>query len=301
MNTKNILISGGTGLLGNSLRNVLENNGYQIAVLSRSKQVDGMKSFHWDPMKDEMDPEAIEYADAVIHLAGENISAGKWTNSQKKKIIESRVNSSTLLYKCIKSAKDKPKKFISASAVGFYGSVSKEQVFKESDPPGDDFLAETVIQWEKSVDPIEKLGIKVNKLRIGVVLSPDGGALQKMTGPVKMGAGAPLGSGKQWMPWISINDLSRMFVHVLENDFPGEVFNAVSPQHINNKDFMKELAKALGKAFFLPNVPSFALKLALGEMATIVLEGSRVSSKKILDSGFEFSDPNLSAYLSKIL
>ena len=243
----------------------------------------------------------IEFADAVIHLAGENISAGKWTKSQKKKIIDSRVNSSTLLYESIKRAKNKPNKFISASAVGYYGSVSKDQVYIESDPPGEDFLAETVIEWEKSVDPIEKLGLKLNKLRIGVVLSPEGGALQKMTGPVKMGAGAPLGNGKQWMPWISIDDLSHMFVHLLENDFPGDVFNAVSPQHINNKDFMKELAKALGKPFFLPNVPAFALRLALGEMATIVLEGSRISSKKILDSGFEFSDPDLATYLRKIL
>ncbi len=291
-----VLISGGTGLVGRAITDLLLKKDYEVAVLSRQKSPEGVKSFYWDYEKNEIEQKAIEYADVIIHLAGENISSKKWSVAQKKKIIASRVQTTELLKSAIDRSKSKPKAFLSASAIGYYGSLTSEQVFSEEDQSGNDFLAETVVKWEESVRPIQEKGIPTAALRIGVVMSKKGGALPKMLMPVKFGVGSALGSGKQWVPWISLNDLAHMFVFVLEQKLlkgPSnkmQIFNAVSPYHITNAQLMKQLAKALKRPYFFPAVPAFVFKWMFGEMAVILLEGSRVSSEKILKEGFEFKD-----------
>lgn len=291
-----VLISGGTGLVGQAIAQLLREKDYEIAVLSRRKKIEGIKSFYWDYEKNEIDEQSIEFADIIIHLAGENISNKKWTFEQKKKIISSRVQTTELLHKSIENSKNKPKAFLSASAIGYYGSTTSNFIFKEDDHAGDDFLAETVVKWEESVEKIQKIGIPTAALRIGVVMTEKGGALPKMLMPVKLGFGSPIGSGKQWIPWISLEDLARMFVFVLEEKLlkkthqSFQVYNAVSPNHINNAQLTRQLAKTIKRPFFMPAVPSFILKLIFGEMAMILLEGSRVSSEKIQQAGFEFND-----------
>ena len=297
---KNILITGGTGLIGKALSAELQRLGHLVAVLSRQTRQD-KKSYRWDVEKGYLDPDAIEFADVIIHLAGENISSGRWTTTQKRLIQESRTRSGELLLQAIRKSKNPPKKVIGASAIGYYGSRTTDHIFTEKDAPGTDFLARTVIDWEKSTRAMSDAGVAVTLLRIGLVLSPEGGALPRMMAPVRLGMAAGLGSGQQWMPWISLEDLVRCFIFLTETDHPGEVFNGVAPEHVKNKDFMKKLSRALGKPFILPNVPSIALKVAMGEMATLVLEGSRVSSKKVRQSGFSFQHPELESCLSGML
>lgn len=294
-----VLISGGTGLVGQAITELLDKKGYEVAVLSRRKNVEGIKSFYWDYEKDEIDSEAIEFADVIIHLVGENISSKKWTFEQKKRIITSRVQTTKLLESSIKKSKKKPKAFLSASAIGYYGSKTTNQIFEEDDNHGDDFLAETVVKWEESVQLIQKLDIPTAAIRIGVVMSQKGGALSKMLMPVKFGVGSALGNGKQWVPWVSLEDLARMFVFVMEEKLlknPSEkfeVYNATAPNHINNSQLMKQLAKAINRPYFMPSVPAFIFKLLLGEMSMILLEGSRVSSEKIQNEGFQFEDTEI--------
>lgn len=289
-----ILITGGTGLVGQALSLLLESNGYEVAYLTRSPIKSHRKLFYWDWEKDYIDAEAIEYADAIIHLAGENISNRKWTSAQKNRIVSSRVQTTRLLEQAIGSSSKKPIAFISASAIGYYGSISSDQIFGEEDPPGTDFLAETVVRWEESVKQIHALNIPTAILRIGIVMSRQGGALTKMLLPIKWGLGAALGSGKQWMPWIALEDLSRLFLFVLEQKLVATspkdllIYNAVSMDNINNKELMRQMAKAIKRPFFLPPVPGFIFKLIFGEMSTLLLKGSRVSSEKIISEGFDF-------------
>lgn len=284
----NILITGGTGLVGNELRSLLIAEGYNVAILSRRKEIKGIKSFYWDYEKGILDEEAIEFADVIIHLAGEGIANKRWSATQKQIILDSRVKTTNLLFSKSKKAKNKPKMIISASAVGYYGSGNTDKIFSEEDPAGNDFLASTALAWEKSVGKFRSIGIQTAILRIGVVLSKHGGALARMMMPVKFGFGAALGSGKQYLPWIEITDLARMFLFVLENLKTDDVFNAVGPDQISNSNFMKTLARTMNKPFFMPNVPSFVMKFLLGEMAVLLLQGNRVSSEKIQAAGFDF-------------
>lgn len=286
---KNILISGGTGLVGQELSKLLIAKDYNVAVLSRSKPTQGVRSFYWDYEKGVLDEDAIEFADVIIHLAGENVSSKRWTKAQKQRIIDSRVKTADLLFTKTKEANNTPKMFISASAVGFYGMEPSDKVFTEGDKPGNDFLAETAEQWEKGAEQFQSIDIQTAILRIGVVLSKKGGALTKMINPVKIGMGAALGTGNQFMPWIELSDLARMFLFVLENYNSDSIYNAVAPNHINNYNFVKSLSRALNRPFFLPNVPSFVMRLFLGEMSDIVLKGNKVSSKKIQATGFGFN------------
>jgi len=290
----NVLITGGTGLVGKAIIQLLEEGGYSVAVLSRNKNLKHIKSYYWDYEQEELDEAAIDFADIIIHLAGENISSKSWSKAQKQKIIDSRVKTTELLFKVIQKSNKKLKAFISASAIGYYGTFTSDRIFKEEDMPGSDFLGDTVVKWEASVQQFSGLDIPTAILRIGVVMSENGGALVKMLKPVEMGFGAALGSGKQWMPWIEINDLARLFHFVLEKKLIDQtpqkilIYNAVAPESISNHDLMKTLAKAKNKAFFLPAIPAFIFKLIYGEMASILLEGTRVSSDKIMHEGFKF-------------
>ncbi|MFA6127125.1 MAG: TIGR01777 family oxidoreductase [Bacteroidales bacterium] len=269
-----IVVTGGTGLVGQALIPVLKAAGYDAVALSRPYSHD-----------------AIAGAIAIINLAGENLSSGRWTPERKKKITGSRVNTLNSLRLILKQNPGSVKTLISASAVGYYGSTTSDRIFTETDPCGNDFLAGVCRQWEAAADSFEPLGIRVVKIRIGVVFSDKGGALPKLMMPLKFGVSVPLGSGKQWLPWIHLDDLVRIFLHLLKHPELSGPFNAVAPNPVTNYQLMKQLAVQKHRLFIPVGVPAFLLKAMLGEMAVVTLEGSRVSVEKLLGTGFEFMVP----------
>jgi uncharacterized protein (TIGR01777 family) len=283
-----VLITGGSGLVGRELNKLLISNNYDTAILTRDKSKRGDRTFYWDYGNGIIDKEAIEFADIIIHLAGEGIANKRWTSIQKQKIIDSRVKTSKLLLDEIKRSDKKPHTIISASAVGIYGIEDSNKVFNEEDKAADDFVANVVRQWESSVDKFESIGLRTVKLRIGIVISKEGGAYQKMMLTVKYGIGSAMGSGKQFMPWIYIGDLAEMILFRIKNSSIKSTYNAVSPEYITNYEFMKTMAKALKKPFFMPRIPSFVFKLMLGDLSQILLTGLKVSSEKIVKAGFKF-------------
>lgn len=301
-NTKNILITGGTGLVGKRLQELLKLKGYSIKLLSSQKPLcNGTDIFHWDYATQYIDEKALENVDYIIHLAGANIAEKKWTSERMRLIIDSRSKTAELLFNALKNNTHSVKAFISSSATGYYGAVTSQTIFRETDAAATDFLGMTCQQWENSVQPINALGIRTVLLRTGVVLANHGGAIAKLKTPAKFGLSAALGSGKQYFPWIHIDDLCNMYLKAIEDENLYGPYNAVSPQHVTNKEFTQALATTLHKPYFLPNVPAFILKLALGEMALILLEGSRVSSDNIQRAGFEFQYRTINEALQNIL
>ena len=297
-----VLITGGTGFIGGHLTNLLQSKGFNVTHLSRT--VSGrekIKTYLWTPDKNFMEDEAIEQADYIIHLAGAGIADKRWTKERKKLIIESRVKTAEILFNKISKINGNIKAFVSASAVGYYGTATSEKIFTEEDLPGEDFTAQVCIKWEQAADLFSTLGIRTVKIRTAIVLGPDGGALSKLVMPVKNFLGAPLGSGKQYFPWIHINDLCNIYLKAILDDTLKGAYNAVAPQHITNDDLIKAIAKILDKPLILPNLPSFVLKLALGEMGDAVLNGSRISSEKIVKTGFTFQYPSLTSALQNCL
>ncbi len=300
--SKIVLVTGGTGLVGTRLTSLLIEKGYQVRYLSRNPgKVSEVESFSWDIDRQTIDEKALDGVDYIIHLAGAGVADKKWTIQRKKEILQSRTKSTEVLRSALANKDHQVKAFISASAVGYYGWDTGGVWKKEDSRFGDDFLATVTKSWEAEVDQVEKLGIRVAMLRIGIVLSDKGGALKELTKPIKWGAGAALGKGDQYMSWIHLDDLCKMFIHALENDTIQGIYNAVAPNPVTNKELSKLSAKVLGKPFFLPNVPGFVLKLALGEMASMVLGGNRVSSEKIQNDGFTFTYPEVEPALNDLL
>lgn len=295
-----ILITGGTGLVGSYLQSYLVDNGYTVAILSRSKSA-AKDSFYWNIDQQEIDIEAIEFADVIIHLAGENVSSKRWSAKQKRKIIDSRVKSTNLLKEGINKAKSKPKLFISASAVGYYGIEPSDVESIEEDKPGSDFLAKTVILWEDSVLQIEELGVKTIRLRLGVVIAKEGGFLRRIKTIVNLGLAAPVGSGKQIVPWIELSDLARMFEFLIKNDTSYSVYNAVAPGNLSNKELMKVMAKNMNRPFIMPAIPAFVIRILYGEMGDIILYGKKVSAKRIESTGFEFKFTNFDSLIKSYM
>ncbi len=297
-----VLITGGTGLIGSRLTELLLEKGYEVAYLSR-RQAEGtrVKAYQWDPEKGYLAEEAIREADCIIHLAGAGVADERWTTRRKKEILESRTRSSRLLYEGLQRTPNRVKTLLSASAIGIYGADRGEELLTENASPGNDFLAEVTKAWEGAVQPVAGLGIRTVLLRIGIVLSDKGGALVKMAQPVRLGAGSPLGSGKQWVSWIHVDDLCRLFLYCLENPDIQGPYNAVAPEPATNEVLTKQIAEVLGKPLFMPNVPAFALKLAVGEMAAAVLGSARVSSQKITRAGFTYQFPGLVPALRDLL
>lgn len=289
---KNVLITGGTGLIGRTLKRKLSDENYNVRILSR-KNISAKDGFYWDPENKIIDIEAIDFADIIIHLAGENISTKRWSKEQKEKIVKSRVESAQLLKNAIENSEKKLEKFISASAIGYYGTFTSEKIFIETDKPGNDFLAETVNKWEDSVMQFNEYGIKTVIFRIGVVMSPEGGALAKMINPVKRFVSFPVGNGKQYVPWIALTDLVKLFTFAVKNDSFEGIYNAVNPKNFTNVEIMKDLAKIYNKPFIPIGIPAFMLKLIYGKMSGLLLKGSRVSAEKILKTGFQFETNSL--------
>jgi uncharacterized protein (TIGR01777 family) len=296
-----ILITGGSGLVGKDLTKRLILEGHEVRILSRyPKSTDRIKSFFWNVEKQEIDEKAFEDVEHIVHLAGSGIADKRWTIERKKDIIDSRVNSMKLITDTVKRKKIQLKSFVGASAIGIYGMTTSEKIFSETDSGADDFLSSSCTQWENSYKEIQSFSEKTCIIRIGVVLSKDGGVLKRLLPLFQLGLGSAVGSGKQYMPWIFIDDLVAVFYEALFNQKFSGIYNAVSSEHITNQQFSKHLAKNLSKPFFLPNVPAFLLKLLFGEMANVLLEGSRVSNQKLIYEGFEFKYSTLSDALKKI-
>ncbi len=303
----NILITGGTGLLGKALTKYLLDKGCSITILTRTipkiqQQIANIKYAQWNINNQTIDVNAVCNADYIIHLAGANVAEKRWTKKRKKEIIDSRIKSSTLLVKTLQNNPHKLKAFISASAIGWYGVDVKGKIFVEDDPPAIGFLGETCNQWEESVKPIMALGIRTVCIRMGIVLSNDGGALSAFKKPLRFGIAPILGSGKQMISWIHIVDVVRLVAFVLEKESLQGSFNAVAPHPVNNKTLMLTLAKKLRGQFYISiYVPSFLLKILLGEMSVEVLKSTTVSCEKIHQQGFVFQFPAIETALHNLL
>lgn len=297
-----VAIGGSTGMVGSSLVSFLTTGGHDVARLSRGgpSSNDGTSNIVWDPSKGTIDAAALEGMDAVVHLGGHNIAHGRWTEGMKRLIRDSRVNSATLLSKTLAGLANPPKVFVCASAIGFYGDRGDE-IMTEDSEPGLTFLSETCKEWEESTAAARDAGIRVVNLRIGVVLSPQGGALQKMLLPFKMGGGGVVGNGQQWMSWVCLDDLPRIILHAIQTESLSGPVNATAPGVVDNREFTKTLGRVLKRPTIIP-MPAFIVKLAFGEMGEELLLGStRTVPNRLQDSGYEFAYPELEPALRHLL
>ena len=291
-----VLITGGTGLVGQLIRKKLTLKGYQVRILTRNPIESN--EYVWNIANKTIDEKVFENLDYIIHLAGAGIADKKWTKKRKQEIIDSRTKSTQLLLTKIQELKINLKGFIAASAIGYYGAITSEKIFTEVDNPANDFLGDVCYQWEQNSLNFQQENIPTTILRIGIVLSNNGGALAKMNTPVLI---TPIGNGKQYLPWIHIEDLSSLFIKAIEDSNFTGIYNAVAPDTQTSKSFSKALASKTKKLFIPIGVPKFVLQLLFGEMAIILTTGSRISSKKIEKTGFQFSFKNLNKALDDVL
>lgn len=297
-----VLITGGNGLVGRNLAQRFSEKGYKVGLLSRSGEKDTKYSnYFWDPYRNEIDKEALLNADYIIHLAGANIGDKRWTKRRKQELEESRVKTGEFIFEKIKAAGRKPEAFISASGTGYYGATTSERIYSENDNSADDFIGELCRRWENSADRFEGSGIRTVKIRTGIVLAEKGGALGRISAPARIGFASGLGTGNQYLPWIHLEDLCNIYVKAVEDHTMTGAYNAVAPEQCTNNEFVKAVARALKKPFLAPKVPSFMIRILFGEMAEIVLEGSRVSSDKIRKAGYIFRFPELQSALADLL
>lgn len=299
---KNVLITGGTGLIGKHLSKRLRESGYSVSLLSRKpSKADGFRVYQWDPESGTIDPEAISKADYIINLAGAGLGDSRWTEKRKKEILDSRIKSAGLIFVKLKESGKRPEAFVSASGTGYYGSTTSERILDETDDPGEDFTGEVCRRWEEAAKDIESLGIRTVILRTGIVLSDKGGALTRMAVPAKFGIGSPLGSGRQYVPWIHIDDICGIYIKAITDRSMTGAYNATAPEHVSNSQLMRTVSKVMKRPFFFPAIPSFVFRILYGEMASILLKGTRVSSEKIISSGYSFMFPWLRSALLSLL
>jgi uncharacterized protein (TIGR01777 family) len=305
-----VLITGGTGLVGTAVKNLLLQKGYEVVLLTRST-VSKEGYAHWDINAGTIDATAIAGADYIIHLAGAGVADKRWSVARKQEILDSRTKSSTLLVKALQETPNKVKAVISASAIGWYGPDKNNedghniaaQGFVETDPSYPDFLGTTCAAWEASIAPVTSPGLqkRLVSLRTGIVLSKHGGALKEFLKPLAVRMAAVLGNGKQMISWIDVRDLAKMFVYAIEHENLSGSYNAVAPGPVSNKTLTQTLAKVLyGKFYITTYVPSFVLKIMLGEMSIEVLKSTTVSAQKIQDAGFVFDYPEITKSLSSL-
>lgn len=298
---KKILISGATGLVGKKLSKKLSERGYNVEILVRSKsKKSDFKSYMWDYEKGFIEDGALDSTFIFIHLAGATISK-RWTTSYKKEIYKSRIDSAQFIFEQMEKGNIHPEAVISSSATGFYGQITSEHIFSEEDAPAEDFLGSVCTDWELKAIQFQKLGSRVVRVRTSTVLSKKGGALEVLRKPIDFNFGAVLGDGKQYFPWIHIDDLVNIYVKAVEDTSMNGAYNAAAPDFVNNKILTEKIASHLGKTIWLPNIPKLIIKTMLGEMSSLALEGSRVSSEKIEASGFNFQYTNLEMALSDVL
>ncbi len=294
-----VLITGGTGMIGNALTQALIERGYHVIVLTRNpsdKQKtknDKLSFAEWNIEKQTLDKEAFAKADHIIHLAGANFADKRWTNKRKQEIVNSRVDSAKLIIESLKTISNKVKVVISASGISWYGDDKAAKPFTENDPVANDFMAQTCKQWEAAIEPASFLGKRLIKLRIGPVLSTEGGAYVEFKNPIKFGVAGIIGNGKQIFSWVHIDDLVRTILFAMENEQMEGVYNVVSPEPATNKDLILEIAKST-KKFFIPiHAPAFALKIVFGELIGEILKSTTVSSEKLQQAGFIFQYPDI--------
>ena len=301
-----ILITGGTGLVGKALSQHFVSKGHTVIVLTRKLPKDlndgPVQYALWDVKKQTIDVQALQKADYIVHLAGAGVVDKKWTEAYKKEIVSSRTESSALLVNTLKNHSNNVKAIVSASAIGWYGEDKKVGfAFTEEDPADDSFLGETCRLWEDSIEPATQLGIRVSKLRTGIVLSNDGGALAEFKKPINLGVAGILGSGKQMVSWIHITDLCRMYEHAITNEQVQGSYNAVAPAPVSNKELTLQLAKKIKGSFYIPmHVPTFILKLMMGTRSVEVLKSTTVSCTKIQQTGFTFLYPGIEAAMQDL-
>lgn len=280
---------------------MLMQQGHKVFWLGRQKNVhETIPSFYWDPEKNYIDEKALEKADRIIHLAGMSINQ-RWTKKNKQQIIDSRVKTARMIFDALSRMGKHPEAFISASAAGYYGTYTSDKIFTETDKPANDFTGTVCRLWEEQARLFSTAGIRTVILRSGVVLSTRGGALQKMMVPVKAGFGVPAGTGKQYFPWIHIDDLCRLYIKAIEDRSMEGPYNAVAPEHLTNAEFMRALCRVMKKPFRQFSVPPLLMKLFFGEMSVLLLEGSRLSCRKAIETGFTFEFPDIDTALTDLL
>ena len=298
-----VLITGATGLIGTELVSLLLQNGISVNYLTTSKKkiVNELNynGFYWSPEQGLIDENCLMGVDSIINLAGANI-AKRWTNSYKQEIIESRLLSSALLFKALKNNPNQVKQIVTSSGTSIYPNSDTIIYDENSTQVNDSFLGNVVVKWEESTDKFASLGLKVCKLRTGIVLSSKGGALVEMLITIKLGLGSAFGSGKQIQSWIHIHDIAALYLFAIKNDLEG-VYNAVSPSPVTNQELTFTIAKVLKKPLFMPNIPKFVMKLMLGEMHELLFENRNLSAKKIKEKGFEFKYKTIDKALINIL
>jgi uncharacterized protein len=304
-----ILITGGTGTIGKALTSALLEKNYKVIILSRKISVQQAETTNlsfaqWDINSQQIDKEAISSADYIIHLAGAGVADKRWTKKRKQEIVNSRVKSGELIVKALQEMPNNIKAVISASAIGWYGAdrvIPNPKPFREDDPADTSFLGETCKLWEESLEPIKKIGKRLVKLRTGIVLSNEGGALKEFINPLRFGVAAILGNGKQVISWIHIDDLVRLYIAAIEDQNMNGAYNAVAPDPVSNKKLTLQLARIQKGNFFIPvHVPSFVLKMVIGEMSIEVLKSTTVSCDKIHYCGFVFLYPSIEAALQQL-
>jgi len=299
-NNKTVLITGATGTIGKLLIPLLYKNGYTIHVLSRRNiEIQNAKVFLWDVNEMKADSAAFQNINYIIHLAGEGIADKRWTEVRKQQIIDSRVNSVKLLNKCVTDNKLKLEKFVSASAVGYYGADASDKFYNEDDVAGNDFLADCCKKWEAASDTFLN-NCPVVKIRLGVVLDRNSGAFPKLILPIKYGVASALGSGNQPLPWIHVNDVCNVFLSALVNDEMIGIYNAVSTDYQTNKSFTSIAAKVIQRPYFLPNVPAFILRIAFGELSDTFLKGQKVYPQRLINKQFSFEFETLESAIKDL-
>lgn len=292
---KTILIAGGTGLVGRKLQLLFKSKGYITKILTRNPKSEDQ--YRWNPERKEIDPLALKDVNILINLCGENVADQRWTKKRKKLLFDSRIGTTEFLVSLVHQM-SQLECYISASGINSYGFENDEKVYIESDPFGTDYMSQLVKDWENAADLFAK-HCRVVKMRISVVLDKDGGAMKKMSQSIRMGVGSPLGNGKQMIPWVHISDLARSFDHVITHSIDGPV--NILGGNDSNKNFMKAIANTLKKPFWFPAVPTFLLRLVLGEMSVIILKGIKASNQKIVDSGFQFEFTELDETMNDLL
>ncbi len=300
---KNVLVTGGTGFIGKKLTSLLVEKGFSVSILSRTvkKSSAAITYYQWDVNAGKIDEQAILNADYVVHLAGENIGVKRWTTARKQAILDSREKSTQLVYTTLLKTNKKLDAFISASGVGIYGAITDEVICTEATPAASDFLGTVCQKWEAATLPIKDLGIRTVQIRTGLVLGKEEGVLKQLVPLFRYRLGSAIGSGKQYMPWIHIDDLCNMYFHAIVNPEMEGSYNAAVNDGTNNTTFSKTLAKVMGYTIWLPNVPAFVLQFVFGEMAQLVLKGRRVASDKIVQTGFQFQYVDLEKALRHCL